>query len=283
MKKSFNFKEFYELYKELYPSNPQPSQEFLEWFIGFSEGEACFSVASRGDLSFIVTQSTNDVQILYYILNNLGFGSVIVQSKIQKTHRFVVQDIKNIQLICLLFNGNIVLPWRSAKFLIFLANVNAKLLQKNKPLIQPQLTTRLPSLEDNWLAGFTDGEGCFTASLLNSNTSNSAFRFRFILTQKHEVNKPVLEFILNLFLFLSKKDKGVGAVVPHSVKDVFELRINGLSNCEYIFGYFDKYSLKTKKKESYEKWKIVHSLLKNKHHLDVLKKPILLDLIKKIN
>ena len=41
--------------------------------------------------------------------------------------------------------------------------------------------------------------------------------------------------------------------MPHSVSDVFELRINGVKNCEYIFAYFDEYKLITLKSESYEK------------------------------
>lgn len=110
MKNCFNFDAFYVLYKEMYPNKPLPSTQFLEWFIGFTEGDGCFSIATRGDLSFVVTQSTVDIHILNYIMAQLGFGSVIVQSKIQKTHRYVVQDIKHLQLICKIFNGNMVLP-----------------------------------------------------------------------------------------------------------------------------------------------------------------------------
>jgi hypothetical protein len=55
--------------------------------------------------------------------------------------------------------------------------------------------------------------------------------------------------------------------VPHSVSDVFELRINGVKNCEYIFAYFDEYKLITLKSESYEKWKLAHAQLKNQDHL----------------
>lgn len=58
----------------------------------FTEGDGCFTVAKRGDISFIITQSTSDILILHYIQNVLGFGSVIVQSKDNFTHRYVVQD-----------------------------------------------------------------------------------------------------------------------------------------------------------------------------------------------
>jgi hypothetical protein len=45
----------------------------------------------------------------------------------------------------------------------------------------------------------------------------------------------------------------IGSVVPHSVKEVWEYRVNGLKNCEKLFAYFDEYNLRSKKKESYNK------------------------------
>lgn len=72
---------------------------------GFAEGEGCFTVAKRGDLQFVVTQSTEDVNVLNYIMNSLGFGNVIKQSIKSNTHRFIVQDRANLVLISLIFNG----------------------------------------------------------------------------------------------------------------------------------------------------------------------------------
>jgi len=96
------------------------------------------------------------------------------------------------------------------------------------------------------LCGFTDGEGCFTASML----PKIPYRIRFILTQKHKINVTVLEQIL--ILFNNNSPKPIGAVVPHSANEVYELRVNGIKNCEYLFNYFNNYTLKTKKKQSYE-------------------------------
>jgi hypothetical protein len=73
-------------------NKPLPSQDFLEWLIGFTEGDGCTMSTIRGECMFIITQSTLDVAILNYIRDNLGFGSVFVQSKINNTHRFIIQD-----------------------------------------------------------------------------------------------------------------------------------------------------------------------------------------------
>jgi len=88
------------------------------------------------------------------------------------------------------------------------------------------------------LAGFTDGEGYFTCSIMNK-----GFSFNFNITQKGEINKVILEKLCLLF-------KG-GKVSNHLVEDVYEYRINGIKYCSNIFPYFDKYSLYTKKYMSY--------------------------------
>jgi len=92
--KSFDFTSFYSKFNEFYPNSKQPTKKFLGWLIGFSEGEGSFILAKRGDLAFVITQSTTDVQSLYYIKDNLGFGKVIKQSIKQNTHRFIIQDLK---------------------------------------------------------------------------------------------------------------------------------------------------------------------------------------------
>ena len=266
---NFDFNSFYKKYAEIYPNLPLPPKEFLEWFIGFAEGDGCFTVQKRGDLSFIVIQSTKDVQVLNYIKQNLGFGTVRVQSAKLNTHKFVVQDFTNIYLLCLLCNGNMVLPTRSARFLIFLSSFNEKLLRKNLTIITPITETILPTLSDCWLLGFVDSEGCFTVSFLS--TSN-AFRFSFIITQKWVANQLVLEHIGSLFNCHS------AVRARYNNSDYLDLKINGLENCKQIFPYFDKYGLKSFKKDSYLKWKHIHYKITLGDHLNELSRKELINL-----
>jgi len=274
--KSFEFSSFYFKFKEYYPNLKQPDSRFLEWLIGFSEGEGSFILAKRGDLSFVITQSSTDIEVLNYIKNNLGFGNIIKQSIKQNTHRYIIQDIKNIYLVCLLFNGNMVFPTRKARFLTFLSSFNERLLRKNINTITPLDTCVTPTLEDGWLSGITDGEGCFTCSLLSN---SSAFKYRFILTQKWESNKSVLEQILKIL----NEYLIDGSVVSHHEDNVWELRINGLKNCKGLFVYFDNYNLMSKKKNSYFKWKLLYNRLINKDHLNKETRLELINLAKQIN
>nr|YP_010608703.1 hypothetical protein PNX16_mgp068 [Drechslerella dactyloides]WAN89783.1 hypothetical protein [Drechslerella dactyloides] len=169
-----------------------------------------------------------------------------------------------------------VFPTRKARFLTFLSSFNEKLLRKNLITITPLDTCVSPSLKDGWISGITDGEGSFTCSLLSN---SSAYRFRYILTQKWEANKLVLEHIINIFSEYLVQ----GSVVPHSINDIWEIRINGVKNCKGLFTYFDEYSLIIKKKDSYLKWKLLHSRLVKKDHLNDNSRLELIELAKQIN
>ena len=275
-KSDFDFSVFLDRYKTLYPHNKLPDISFLQWLIGFAEGEGSFTIAKRGDASFVITQSTLDVNILNFIKSKLGFGSVIVQSTKSNTHRYVVQDIKGLTLISLLFNGNMVFPTRIARFHTFLSALNEKLLTKNLPIIYPIYKTVLPTLNDWWLSGITDGEGCFTCSIL---VARKTYRLRYILTQKGDLNKPVFDHIAKLFV-----NRGcLATVVPHSINNVWEIRVNGVKNCKLLCDYFDVFRLKTNKYKSYLNWKAITVRLENGDHLDNYKIKDLHTMSKKIN
>uniref|UniRef100_UPI0022378BE7 LAGLIDADG endonuclease n=1 Tax=Ramaria cf. rubripermanens TaxID=2016387 RepID=UPI0022378BE7 len=252
-----------------------PSEEFLTWFIGFTEGNGSFIVNNRGDLSFVITQSTSDIQVLDFVVETLGFGKVIRQSA--TTSRFSVQNKKEIELIVCLFNGNLILPSKKKSFELFLLAFNSWVSQGKIRLDEVELINSeiLPSLNDSWLAGFTDAEGCFSCSFLaNSNT----FRIRYQIAQKGMINLPVLQHLAIIF------EKGT--VLPHFVADVNEFIIVGLKACESVFFYFDKWNLYTKKSISYTLWKKVHESISNKEHLNINTRLMLKEkarLINKIN
>ena len=246
----FRFDTFYKLFAERYPNSEVPSQSFLEWLVGFTEGDGCFTVNSRGTPIYVITQSTVDVQILEHIRRTLGFGRVIKQGT--RTSRFVVEDKASVTLLVALFNGNLVFPLKQASFAKFLEAFNkrsrAQVVEFNPSLVSP-------TLNDSWLLGFTDAEGCFTCSFLGN---SNAYRFRFLLAQKGEINLSVLTHITTL----------IGGVVrPHYYAGVNELTVNGVRNVKGVFNYFDTYSLHTKKAKSYQLWREVHLAILNGEHL----------------
>nr|WVH38092.1 LAGLIDADG endonuclease [Cubamyces lactineus] len=243
----FKFNLFYSLYVKRYPNTP--SKSFLEWVIGFTEGDGSFVLNSRGTPVFVITQSTSDIQILHYIQQTLGFGRVIKQGP--RTSRFVVEDIASITLLVALFNGNLVFPLKQASFSRFLKAFNNRSKDTKVMFISTLIT---PTLNDNWLCGFTDAEGCFTCSLLGN---SKAYRFRYKLAQ------------LGCVAVLNHLTTVIGGVVrPQSAKEVNELTVNGVRNMTRVFNYFDRHELQTKKAKSYKLWREVHlSLIKGEHLL----------------
>ena len=261
LKKDFDFEKFLCYYKREYSNLNPPSFQFLTWLIGFVEGEGSFVILrTRNSLEFVITQSTEDIQILYYIRENLGFGQVIAQGK--RTSRFIVQDIKNLHLIMLLFNGNIILPTRKNQFNDFLNNFNLKINKnKIKNFINIEIINSaiLPNLNNYWITGFTDAEGCFSVSFLSL---SKAFRLRYKVSQKGDKNLPILSHFILLFK--------AGAIEGHSKKSNYSYILSmpdAEKACYNIYDYFTNFPLKTKKAISFQLWKDIHKSITNKEHL----------------
>jgi LAGLIDADG endonuclease len=257
----FNFTNYYEKFEKHFCNKILlPTSNFLEWIIGFTEGDGSFIVNKKGYLAFVITQGTTDIQVLYLIQKILGFGKVIKQGP--NTSRFIVQDKLGIGLIIALFNGNLILPSKKESFSKFLEAYNLLIIKsKSNNVINyiPEIiiiSNIQPSLTNGWLAGFTDAEGCFSCSFLS--TSN-AYKIRFQIAQKLLINLPVLQIIALLF-----KAK----VEEHSIPDVHEIIVIGAANCKNIFPYFDNYKLYTKKATSYILWKEIHASILKKEHLN---------------
>lgn len=218
--------------------------------MGFSEGDGSFIVNSRGTAIFVITQHTEDVQVLRHIQKSLGFGRVIKQGP--TTNRFVVEDTASIALLVALFNGNLVFPMKQASFFLFLQAFNYRSSVTAVPFLSRLVK---PTRKDSWLCGITDAEGCFTCSLLGN---SKTYRFRYILAQQGSINLSVLIHLTTL----------IGGVVrPHSAQGVNELTVNGVRNMMPLFEYFDTHPLFTKKAKSYDIWKEVHMCLVNGEHL----------------
>ncbi len=92
---------------------------FLEWFIGFVEGDGTFSIRKNKGLKprLVFEIGQKDPKVLYFIKKTLGFGSVNSWQRNETTYWvYRVNSKKNIQRIIQLFNGNLVLTKRKVQF-----------------------------------------------------------------------------------------------------------------------------------------------------------------------
>ena len=87
----------------------EPEPEWLEWFIGFSEGDGSLITSKFGVPCFVITQKEPD--ILYSIRNKLGFGET-KYDKSANCYRYVVRDLTSIIKLIFIFKGNLFLDHR---------------------------------------------------------------------------------------------------------------------------------------------------------------------------
>jgi hypothetical protein len=225
---------------------------FKYWFIGFTEGDGSFIINKNGYLEFKVTQSSVDAQILFYIKKELGFGSVSVQDKKNKTHHFRVRDQKGILKIIEIFNGNLYTERKNNQFKLWLEAFN-KVYKTNIYFINQKND---PTLENAWLSGFTDAEGCFTVSVIKRSETYNQVQVRYILSQKGE-----LELMTKIADMLEGKIS--------FLKDYngYNMTVN-LTKLHKVIDYVNKYGLKTKKYICYFNWLKTYKLVMNKEHFN---------------
>lgn len=156
---SFNFTAFQTKFGKVVPDT------WLQWFIGFAEGDGSLGVWNK-QLRFILTQKEG--KILYDIQSIFGFGEVLyvapgIYGNKYGFYRWIVTKPEDTYLLILLFNGNLVLPYRIQQLGVWLSTYN---LRNTGVFIISLITTVVTiTLNDAWLSGFTDAEGCFNVTI----------------------------------------------------------------------------------------------------------------------
>jgi len=252
---------------------------WLSWFIGFAEGDGAI-LEHKGRCTFVLTQK--DDKVLHEVNQVLNIGIVkhfYDKEGNRKYSRWVVSENKGIFLLYLLLNGNLVLEsrikqltkWNTAlnnatrfNFSVFYSNKVPELIE----------TPQNPSIENAWLSGFTDAEGCFSVKIENR---KKAFyvQLLFILDQKNG------EEVLNsISLMLNANTKSALKTVNKYVKikkeinssnTMFRLTLSCNDSKKLItstiLNYFYKYPLKTSKSKSFQAWTLISKLTLGKQPL----------------
>lgn len=234
--------------------------QFLEWFIGFTEGDGSF-VISKNKVYFDITQSLKDVQILYYIKKELGFGKVLIRSEKQRNVGvFYVTSEENFLRLINIFNGNLSSNYKKEQFKNWLNVFNNQ--YKKNILFKDRLV--LPSLSTRWLTGFIDAEGCFTGRVkkCKSYKLRRGPHLTFSISQKElYILKEIREILIN--------DNIIGLKNINFDKswEGWVLHISSFTKLKIVRNYLSKYKLKTKKYLAYKKWCLIHDMVLNKNHL----------------
>ena len=165
-----------------------------------------------------------------------------------------MEDLPSLIKLAYLFNGNFFLDHRIKQLANWIQNLQSKSIS-----IIHNSTKASISLNDAWLSGFTDAEGCFNVTFVKRAAYIVGFRtvIRFILDQN---NSSVLKFILSLFNtgYIYHRKSSIGA---------YRYIVDSFKGLPTIVSYFDKFPLKTVKKEAFIKWSNIRSMMANKEHL----------------
>lgn len=241
---SFNFDEYRKISGK---NSSEISDNWLTWFIGFSEGDGAFLTGKDKRLVFVLTQK--ETVILNHIHETLGIGRVKTYGHFSRYH---VDDKKGILVLIAIFNGNLVLDKRKVQIKKWLHTVNIE--QKNNNV--------LPLINNSWLSGLIDAEGCFNVTLFKRKSMILGYqvKLRFMIDQKDSLgNMLFIKDQLNLFLTHRKLKKG-------TIGTMHRIESNSFVKVPLIIEYINRFRLKSKKQESFDKWVTVYELVKNKAH-----------------
>lgn len=116
-----------------------------------------------------------------------------------------------------------------------------------------------------WIVGFTDGEGCFSVSLIKNKTTKSGWQIfpEFVVTQG-EKSLAALEIFQEFFgtgkIFVNKRyDNHTENLYRFCIRSVQELN-------ETIIPFFKRNSLKTAKQKDFEIFaSIIQDMIDRKH------------------
>jgi len=221
---------------------------FLEWFIGFTEGDGCFCSRIEGNrprLSFEIVQK--DAKLMYKIRTTLGFGKVLPSVRNNQTYwKYSIEDKQNLQRIMLLFNGNLVLPKRCAQFKKWVTA--GKLICPETFVLKNQRVQ--VCLKTGWLSGFIEAEGCFYANLRVNQLRLDAFSFnqKLTITQKDTHGECI---VLQEILFLFQSS---GKIHIAKKPNCYRIQFDSLKSQAIIIDYFCKFPLLGNKKIAFLRW-----------------------------
>lgn len=226
---------------------------FLDWFIGFTEGDGCFSVSQKRCF-FIITQAEPDV--LYRIKHQRGMGSVTHPEP--KVWRYTITAKSEIFRRIHIFNGNRILEKRREQFKIWLKNWNLS-MAGNVASIPLNSRNRPFDIRSSWFSGFADAKGCFNLQIQKNSRYSTGYRvrLRFIIDQKDAPDFwPQYEKVMES-----------GSLTLRKASGCYRWIITDLRTLSKVADYFSKFPLRSRKRISFLRWYKCSVFRTTKKHL----------------
>lgn len=217
--------------------------DFGHYLSGLIEGNGWF-----GDKTLHIIFAKNDTFLAYQIKKRIGTGNVY-KIKDKNEVRYVNRNSKGLNYIISLINGKLITNTKYNQLL------NHKWdIWTESNIIKPKQLT----LNNHWLAGFSDANGCFHVSLVKSKTNLNkiSVRLEFSLNQKDPKALNDLYYIIQQ-----------GNVSHNKAKDVYCYKSSGYETSYNLINYFEKYNLQSSKYCIFLKYRKAYICIQNGLHL----------------
>lgn len=106
----------------------------------------------------------------------------------------------------------------------------------------------------NWLAGFTDGDGCFGIEKRKRDNPCAKYKCRFQIALRDD-DKAILEEIRDTLGIGSISDKPVSPSCLPNTQPQSRFRVEAINDCAELVKLFTKYPLRAKKQRDFDIWK----------------------------
>ena len=217
----------------------------LGYFLaGLIEGDGWF-----GKKELHIIFSDKDISLAYLIKNRIGHGNVY-KIKDKKAIRYICKNKDGLFIILSLINGKFVSNSKYEQLIKhnYSEDFNIKILPPLNDL----------SLDNYWLSGFTQADGCFFISIVKSKTHKVGYsvRLEFSLKQNNE---------LPLRLLYNNLSKGN---ISQYHTGIWCYKSSGYKTAASLINYFDKYNLFAGKYVDYLKFRKVYIMITEGKHLD---------------
>lgn len=185
----------------------------------------------------------------YYIKSKIGYGN-IYKIKNKKAVRYICKNKKGLYIILSLINGKLVSKPKYEQ--LIKQNYSTKF---NYTILPP--SNRL-TLDNYWLAGFTQADGCFHISVVKSKTHKMKFsvRLEFSIKQKDAIPVKLLYDTIKMGN-LSQYNSGIWCY-----------KSSGYKTAAQLINYFDTFNLFAGKYINFLKFRKVYIMITKGKHLE---------------
>ena len=219
-------------------------EEFGHFLAGLIEGDGWFG---KNELHIIFSE--NDISLAYLVKKRIGHGNVY-KIKNKKAVRYICKNKEGLSIILSLINGKFVSNYKYEQLIKhnYSEDFNINILPPLNYL----------SLDNHWLAGFTQADGCFHISVVKSKTHKVGYSVRLEFSLKQNDDLPLKLLYNNL---------GMGSISQYHT-GVWCYKSSGYKTAAFLIKYFDKYNLFSGKYVDYLKFRKVYIMITEGKHLD---------------